>query len=661
MDEVFRYLERGWFVFPVQPSKKIPYKGFAWKEKSTNDVEKIRKVLAHPAYEGCNWALDCGKSNIFVVDVDTKKNGFESLRNLQSLDANFVVKTPSGGAHYYFVGAGPNSVEKLGPGIDTRGSAGYVLIPGSKIADKSYELISSDGIAEIPQWILDTLGAPKDVRIENADIPIADQDNPRDIKTAVNYLVNRAPEAIEGSGGDQTTYEVCCRLRDFNLSPEKILELLIEHWNDAKAHPPWDYSSLKRKVANAYKYAKDRPGNATPEAMFPDPSRSTKTIRCAADVDPLKLSPRQWLLGYRYLPEYVTLTIAPGGVGKSLLTILEGLSIASGKQLTQDPVRKTGAVWLFNTEDPFDELDRRVVAAAKFHKLSKQDMAQFYYSSGYDNPLKLVAADDHNRPIVNTGLVDAIIKQIRLRSVKLFILDPFVECHDVNENDNSAIATVAQAFRKIAKETGCAVSLVHHTSKGKQERGNMDKSRGASALVSAARIAHTLYPMTEKEAQQYGLPTYKAPWYVRLDDAKANLAPPGLDAAWYEKHSVRLFFDSEETTGTLAPIQFEAPEFSVDESIAPMYGLPFDAENKINLNAAAKALKDCGYAGSNNGTTISSIRRRIETLFNILPDGKTPIDENGFYIQMVVDGRTKLLRRFTTVKTCLRKGEADGC
>jgi RecA-family ATPase len=152
-------------------------------------------------------------------------------------------------------------------------------------------------------------------------------------------------------------------------------------------------------------------------------------------------------------------------------------------------------------------------------------MEKFYYDSAYENPLTLVSYDDRGRPLINQKQIDYIVSEIKRREIILFVLDPFVECHQVNENDNGAINMVMRAFRKIAKETGCAISVVHHTSKGKQDvHGNMDKARGASSLASAARIAHTFYTMNEKEAAQYGItPASRRSWYSRLDSAKANL------------------------------------------------------------------------------------------------------------------------------------------
>lgn len=584
------YAQRGWYVFPIKPKSKFPYAGFKWKELSTNDPKVIKKAGESKDYQDCNWALDCGRSGVFVLDIDIKEdvNGQDALINMDvEVPGDFYVGTPSGGQHIYFKGLGPNTTSKLGPGLDTRGNGGYVLIPGSiNEKGKPYELIFADSLADIPQWITDKLGEtlPQE-KSEQRDIPITDLDKSHNIQSAIHYLQEQAPYAIEGQGGDQTTYEVCCRLRDFGLSEEKTFELILEYWNEQKAQPPWNAYELERKIANAHKYAKDRPGNASLEAMLPDPLRSTDMIRCAADINVAAIKPREWLLGYRYVPGYVTLTIAPGSAGKSLLTVVEGLAVASNKRLTYDEVKISGPVWLLNTEDPFEELARRVTAAAIHFKLTKEDLKDFYYTSSYENPIKLASYDNNRRVIVNDVVVDSIIRNIKQREIKLFIFDPFVECHTLNENDNTSIAIVAQIFRRIAAETHCAVSLVHHASQGdKNARGNADKSRGATSLVSAARIAHTLYPMTESEAKEYGLERKAAKWFMRLDNAKANLAPPADRFYWFEKQSVKVIKDDEETTGTVRPanieqIKVEDPEDVIVNAVAKL--LPIGSENSI--------------------------------------------------------------------------------
>lgn len=539
LQTALKYAGQGWSVFPIVPGTKVPYKDTHWKEDSTNDPEQIN--LLNDLYPDSNWALDCGKSGIFVLDVDTQKGATPP-----ELDT-YTVRTPSGGYHLYYKGAGPNSGGELGLGLDTRGIGGYVLIPGSKNAKgKTYTAVSSLLTPQpIPPALLDRLAHISQTKHPLRDQPLTDMDLDHNIARAIDYLVNTAPEAHDGGGGNNTTYKIACRLRDYGLSEAKALELMLEHWNPVKAIGPWTPAELLKIVRSAYDHAKDRPGNATAESLFPDivaGITGTDSIRRVADIRPGEIKPRGWLLGYRYLPGYVTLTIAPGGVGKSLFTILEAVSVASGRMLTGDKVHGDGGtVWLYNTEDPFDELERRFLAVMKYYGI--EGMKDIYYSSAYKTPMTIASYDVNKRIVVNEKLIQALIAEIKRRNIKLFIVDPLIECHDLAENDNPGMNKVIQAFRRIAFETQCAVSLVHHSSKGdKDSRGNVDKSRGASSITSAARIAHTLYPMSLKEAKEYGLSEIDASWYVRLDDAKSNLGPPigSKGQKWFKKVSVVL-------------------------------------------------------------------------------------------------------------------------
>ena len=107
--------------------------------------------------------------------------------------------------------------------------------------------------------------------------------------------------------------------------------------------------------------------------------------------------------------------------------------------------------------------------------------------------------------------VDACIQHIKAHDIGVFIVDPFVETHEVSENSNEQIKAVAVMFRDIARKGECAVMLVHHTAKPPQgtsdgHAGNMNTARGASALVGVARIVQTLFSMSAKDAERYGVP-----------------------------------------------------------------------------------------------------------------------------------------------------------
>jgi hypothetical protein len=625
LETAIQFAKRGWYVFPIRAGTKYPYKDFHWRLLSTNDPKKVVEAGDHPLYAGCNWALDCGKSGCLVLDIDIKagKNGVKTIQEkgypLDPAETQCIVQTPSGGYQYYFTGSGPNSSEtKLGAGLDTRGAGGYVLIPGSVYNGTPYRFISENPPPPAPGWLTDILGSPPPERSALADVPLVELDQPHHIQSATQYLTTQAPDAIEGSHGDQTTYQVACRLKDMGLTQDTATTMMWELWNPIKAHPPWQYHEIERKVRNAYTYGQDPPGMKTPEAFFPAGIPSTDAIRCAGDLTLAKLKPRDWILGYRYLPEYLTVTLAPGGVGKSLLVILEALAVATGRQLTYDKVHKRGPVWIYNTEDPFDELDRRIMAASKYHGIAQSERQLLYYGSGYDNPLKFVVADDRNRPVIIEPAVQWVIEEIKRRDVILFVVDPFIECHQIHENDNSAVSIVAQTLKRIAKSTGCAISLVHHVSKGKYEHGNADKSRGASALISAARIAHTFYPMSEKEADTYDITPPRHQWFVRLDPAKNNLSAPTGTMQWFEMQSVRTSFESLETTGTLKPAYIKS---TVDQSemhqaiIEALFKLDDKSGAPVNLHQAAKKLHTSGVKTSKGSNSLTSLRRALQEMF----------------------------------------------
>jgi len=90
--------------------------------------------------------------------------------------------------------------------------------------------------------------------------PLCGLDLPANVERMERWLEHEAPEAIEGAGGDQTTVGVAAVVRDFGLSEEKCIELMLDHWNETKASPPWDPGDLAIKVANAYRYGRNRPG-----------------------------------------------------------------------------------------------------------------------------------------------------------------------------------------------------------------------------------------------------------------------------------------------------------------------------------------------------------------------------------------------------------------
>ena len=59
-------------------------------------------------------------------------------------------------------------------------------------------------------------------------------------------------------------------------------------------------------------------------------------------------------------------------------------------------------------------------------------------------------------------------------------------------------------------------------------------------MRDAGRLDYTLIPMSEDEANSFGIEPKERRFYLRLDSAKVNLLPPAASASWFRLVDVRL-------------------------------------------------------------------------------------------------------------------------
>lgn len=166
-----RYARRGWLVFPCEgklPDGRLAPQGF--QNSSTSDITVRAWWAANPK---ANIGVACGKqSGLFVVDVDPGKNGADTLAALEErhgpLPETPRARTGSGGLHVFFAypktGQLGNSAGRLGPGVDTRGQGGYVVVAPSlhPATGQPYEWLDGLGPADVelappPDWLVELL------------------------------------------------------------------------------------------------------------------------------------------------------------------------------------------------------------------------------------------------------------------------------------------------------------------------------------------------------------------------------------------------------------------------------------------------------------------------------------------------------------------------
>lgn len=265
-------------IFPIKAGSKDPATDHGWKDAS-NDPAQI--AAWERQFPGCNWAVACGLSDLFVFDIDPA--GIEAWQKLiasdtaiaAAMDAAFTVTTPKGGWHVYFRGQGPTTASRIADGIDTRGgmlvdgklvSGGYVLLPGSRTVagpgrvDGEYREEGGD-ILPFSDAIRAIVPERKKASVKGLE-KNPDFDQPRNVQWAKDLLasyVESGRVSKQGSGGNDTAFRVCCSILDKAISPALCFDLLLEHWNDY-CEPPWDDHELETLVRNAAAYGEDTEG-----------------------------------------------------------------------------------------------------------------------------------------------------------------------------------------------------------------------------------------------------------------------------------------------------------------------------------------------------------------------------------------------------------------
>lgn len=218
-----------------------------------------------------------------VVDADPRnyKGGVNSLDKLAktvgyNFQDTFVVRTGGDGFHVYLKKNPKVKVQEKHedyPGLEFKSKGRQVIGPGSLHPDtKKYYIVHQNEIRSIKK-VEDV--APKLIELIKKDNVVGAKLNGIDgdfieddfaINRFTGYL-NRAPIAITGERGDDCTYKVACKGKDWGLSPGKTYDLMLEHYND-RCIPPWSDSELLKKVTSAYRNGKNAVGCDTAEADF---------------------------------------------------------------------------------------------------------------------------------------------------------------------------------------------------------------------------------------------------------------------------------------------------------------------------------------------------------------------------------------------------------
>ncbi|RWN99377.1 AAA family ATPase [Mesorhizobium sp.] len=287
---------------------------------------------------------------------------------------------------------------------------------------------------------------------------------------------------------------------------------------------------------------KSEPGGKFKEAApGPEPANDNSALITATEwqwIDPKTILPRQWIYGRHYIRKYVSVTVSPGGLGKTAKAIVEALSMVTGRELLGEKVHERARVWLLN-EDPREELDRRIAAACKYYEIRPSEIAGRLFVNSFRDQEFITAKQTKGETVIVAPFRDGLEAEIRRKGIDVMIVDPFVSTHSVVENDNMAIDLVIKQFwAPVIEKTGIAAELIHHSKKLGGNEVNAESARSAGSLIGAARSAIALNGMTVDEANKANVESRHD--HFRATDAKANMAPKSEQSRWYKIESVDL-------------------------------------------------------------------------------------------------------------------------
>lgn len=265
------------------------------------------------------------------------------------------------------------------------------------------------------------------------------------------------------------------------------------------------------------------------------------TVYDAFDFDEAAIPVRPWLVPGAVLAGYTHMLAAPGGSGKSLFTLQLAMAMADGEPWGGFKPRKRYRSLIINVEDDIFE-QRRRLAAARRVMTCDNDLSGMIHIVDASDSIVVARTGERAGSIVATPIVDVLRRYIIDNQIDVIFVDPFAETFEGDENDNSQVKWAMRIWRdEIARATGCAVYLIHHTTKYAQNgAGDANVVRGAGAIVNSTRISATLMPMTQDDAAMVGIDPEERHLYVRFDDAKANQSLKTNTAKWFRKESIEL-------------------------------------------------------------------------------------------------------------------------
>lgn len=220
----------------------------------------------------------------------------------------------------------------------------------------------------------------------------------------------------------------------------------------------------------------------------------------------------------------VGLLVGPGSVGKSYLALELAISVTLAHNFLGVPGPFEHLI-AGRTAMVFGEDDKAIVNN-RMHYLAERFRLRPDDRERLDRDMLVLSLVGEDMRVTEVDMRNVREGPFlnRLRTVcqgrRLVFIDPLIRLHDSDENDNTAASHLMLSIQRIARDTRCAIVLLHHSGKGQVD--GWAAARGASAITTTARWQLNATAPSKEEREKFQLTDDDARNWVKVDGVKMN-------------------------------------------------------------------------------------------------------------------------------------------
>ncbi len=501
-------------IFPAtltHDGRKVPVKGFNWRENCTNDQAIIASwSQQYPQLKF--YGIPTGPTNnILLLDVDVKSGGLETIKKYH-VPLTTSQRTMSGGIHYLYKypDDGNTYGNKVGfdEGLDIRGKNGYGICYG----------LDSTPMCDAPNWLLEQALSNKEERIVNPEdiVKIA----PEIVASILSESCENIRNAPEGGSNDVLNieaYKVGQLIPSQSLDHDTAFNALFSAASD-RGKPEYE---AKATITSGFQGGAKNPvispfGNLAPALTIPEiysEPNDRWTPRFFSKYDLTNISKlRKPQVFKDWSTEDIHITTADGGTGKTTLKLCEAIALALGENFLGFECIDEGRTLFITGEDTKEKLGAMLGAILKQMGLLdgspenniKVDKVINAVVVKKASDLCLITKTKQGFIVINNEALDKVMEAVEDIRPKMIIFDPISSFWGSEAALNDMSKAIATFMGQLVEKSNACVEVINHMGKVSSTNKDMTQfaGRGGTGLPSHARVSRVLRPLFDEEFEE---------------------------------------------------------------------------------------------------------------------------------------------------------------